>query len=115
MNDKTMVRDLIRTNISQRKQISDKIMPTFFLFMALVSIMTTLGIILVLVTDASKFFSAVPLSEIFSTNLAPLSANPSFGILPLITGTIMTTIIAMLVAVPIGLAAAIYLSQFAPA
>lgn len=115
MNDKTKVRDIIRTNISQRKQISDKLMPTFFLVMALVSIVTTVGIILVLVIDASKFFRAVPLSEVFSTNLAPLSANPSFGILPLITGTIMTTIIAMLVAVPIGLAAAIYLSQFASA
>jgi phosphate transport system permease protein len=42
-----------------------------------------------------------------------LAKNPSFGILPLLNGTIMTTIIAMLVAVPAGLAAAIYLSQFA--
>ena len=55
----------------------------------------------------------ISLKEFFSTNLAPLRANPSFGILPLINGTLFTTGIAMLVAVPIGLTAAIYLSEFA--
>lgn len=113
MEEKTKVREMIRSNISNKKHTSDKIMPGFFLIMASVSVITTLGIILILVMDASKFFSAVPLSEVFSKNLAPLSANPSFGILPLIAGTIMTTIIAMIVAVPVGLAAAIFLSQFA--
>jgi phosphate transport system permease protein len=81
--------------------------------MAFVSVATTFGIIATLVTDAYKFFSVVPLSEVFSTRLAPLNANPSFGILPLITGTVMTTLIAMMVAVPVGLTAAIFLSQFA--
>ncbi|MEL1134557.1 phosphate ABC transporter permease subunit PstC [Desulfitobacterium sp. THU1] len=115
MDDKIKVRDIIRKNISTKRQTSDKVMPSFFLLMASVSVITTLGIIAVLVVDASKFFSAVPLAEVFSTKLAPLSANPSYGILPLITGTLMTTIIAMIVAVPIGLGAAIYLSQFASA
>lgn len=109
----TQVRDKIRSNIAQKKHISDKVMPNFFLLMASLSVLTTLGIVIILVTDASKFFSAVPLIEIFSTELAPLRENPSFGILPLISGTIITTLIAMLVAVPVGLAAAIYLSQFA--
>jgi len=66
-----------------------------------------------LVIDASHFFREVSLSEIFSTNLAPLRAkDPSFGFLPLIMGTITTSIIAMLVAGPIGLMAAMYLSEF---
>ncbi|BAE85906.1 phosphate ABC transporter membrane protein 1 (PhoT family) [Desulfitobacterium sp. LBE] len=113
MEDTTKVRETIRNNIANKKDISDKIMPNIFLLMASISILTTFAIVFILVSDASKFFSAVPLTEIFSTELAPLRKDPSFGILPLLCGTIMTTIIAMLVAVPIGLAAAIFLSQFA--
>jgi len=79
----------------------------------LLSIFTTAGIVITLVTDASKFFSQVPLKEVFSTNLAPLAREPHFGILPLLTGTIMTSIIAMAVAIPAGLGAAIYMSEFA--
>ncbi|MDN5351178.1 MAG: phosphate transport system permease protein [Clostridiales bacterium] len=85
----------------------------FFFITASVSVITTMGIIFTLVADAYKFFLEVPLSEFFSTKLSPLSADPSFGILPLINGTLFTTLIAMLVAVPIGLTAAMYLSEFA--
>lgn len=113
MNDNMKVRDIIDNNITQRKNKLDRIMPKFFFVMASISILTTIGILLTLIVDASKFFAAVPLREIFSTDLAPLNANPSFGILPLINGTIFTTIIAIIVAAPIGLSAAIYLSQFA--
>src|SRR6056297_1714598 len=113
MNDKVEVRDIIHENISNKKNKLEKIMPIFFLGMASISIVTTIGILLTLVIDASKFFAAVPIKEIFSTDLAPLNADPSFGILPLINGTLFTTIIAILVAAPIGLSAAIYLSQFA--
>ena len=113
MDDKTKIRQLIQENVSKKKNTTDKIRPRFFLLMAFVSVAATFGIVATLITDAAKFFSQVPISEVFSTKLAPLNANPSFGILPLITGTIMTTVIAMLVAVPIGLTAAIFLSQFA--
>jgi len=113
MNNNVKVRDIIQDNISNKKNKLDRIMPRFFLIMALISVITTIGILLTLVTDASKFFAAVPIREIFSTDLAPLNANPSFGILPLITGTLFTTVIAILVAAPIGLAAAVYLSQYA--
>lgn len=113
MNDNMKVRDIIDNNITQRKNKLDRIMPKFFFVMASISILTTIGILLTLIVDASKFFAAVPLSEIFSTDLAPLNADPSFGILPLINGTIFTTIIAIIVAAPLGLSAAIYLSQFA--
>ena len=107
------VREMIQTNINNNKNVADKIMPKFLFFTASISILTTIGIVLTLVIDASKFFSSVPFKEVFSTNLAPLSANPSFGILPLINGTIFTTVIAMMVAIPLGLSSAIYLSQFA--
>ncbi len=80
---------------------------------ALISIVTSVGIVLTLVFDASKFFQVVGFREIFSTKLAPLAKEPSFGFLPLITGTLITSLMAMLVAVPIGVTAAIYMSEFA--
>lgn len=107
------VREIIQTNIKNKNYRSDKIMPVFFLGMALISVATTFGIVYTLIFDAAKFFAAVPFREIFSTELSPLSREPKFGMLPLLNGTLMTTIIAMLVAAPVGMAAAIYLSQFA--
>ena len=107
------IRDQIRTNIGKRKNKADRWMPGIFKIMASVSVVTTLGIVMTLITDAVKFFKAVPLSEFFSVKLAPLSNTPSYGILPLINGTLMTTLIAMLVAIPLGLAAAMYMSEFA--
>lgn len=102
--------------VNRRTQWLEKGIPWFFILAASISILTTLGIVMTLVVDASKFFAAVPLREIFSTNLAPLRAeNPSFGFIPLLTGTLITSAIAMMVAVPIGLTAAIYLSEYATA
>ncbi len=113
MDGRTDVRKMIQDNISHKANRVDAVMPKFLLVMASMSVLTTVGIVLTLFFDAFKFFRQVPLSEVFSTDLAPLSADPSFGILPLINGTIFTSLIAMMVAVPIGLAAAVYLSQFA--
>lgn len=99
--------------MKRKRNTTDQIMPVFFLLTASISIFTTAGIILILITDSIKFFSEVSLAEFFSTKLSPLSANPSFGILPLINGTVMTSLIAMSVAIPVGLTAAIFLSEFA--
>lgn len=113
--DKTVnVKKIIKRNVeSSRNRRIEKITPAIFLLAASISILTTIGIVLTLVADAYKFFSKVSLTEIFSTKLAPLGANPTFGILPLINGTIITSIIAMAVAIPVGLTAAIYLSEYA--
>lgn len=91
---------------------ADKLIPGILLLIASISILTSIGIVLTLIVDASHFFREVPFREIFSTNLAPLKENPSFGFLPIIMGTFVTSAIAMLVAIPIGLTAAIYLSEF---
>jgi phosphate transport system permease protein len=115
MERETNVRSQIRTNIGKRKNNVDKIMPRFFFLMASVSVITTLGIVLTLITDAAKFFKEVSIFEFFGTKLAPLAAQPSFGILPLITGTVLSSLIAMLVAIPVGLTAAMYMSEFATA
>nr|WP_207736300.1 phosphate ABC transporter permease subunit PstC [Fusibacter ferrireducens] len=113
MEQRMNVRATIKDNFAKKKQTTDKAMPIFFFVCASVSVITTIGIVLTLITDAYKFFQKVALSDFFSTNLAPLSTEPHFGILPLINGTILTSLIAMAVAVPLGLTAAMYLSEFA--
>ncbi|NLV48870.1 MAG: phosphate ABC transporter permease subunit PstC [Clostridiaceae bacterium] len=86
----------------------------YLLFLAAsLSVLTTVGIVLTLVGDAFLFFRQVPFKEVFSTELAPLRAEPSFGFIPLITGTLITSLIAMMVAAPIGLMTAMYLSEYA--
>ncbi len=108
--------DIVRQKSIKKGQSrwGDRLVPIILLIIASISIVTTIGIVVTLIVDASHFFAAVPLREVFSTELAPLNAkNPRFGFLPLIMGTIVTSAIAMIVAVPVGLSAAIYLSEFA--
>ncbi len=102
-----------RRNFKLKSRKYEKFIPAFFVLAASISIITTVGIVLTLFNDALHFFRAVPLKDVFSTELAPLAAEPKFGFIPLITGTVLTSFIAMLVATPIGLTAAIYMSQFA--
>ncbi len=78
------------------------------------TVLTTLGIILVLLIDSIKFFSEVSIVDFFTdTQWTPLFSEKHFGILPLLTGTLLTTFIAVLVAVPLGLTIAIYLNEYA--
>ncbi|WP_375713319.1 phosphate ABC transporter permease subunit PstC [Allobacillus halotolerans] len=96
------------------KNVFEKIVPTILFLFAAVSVLTTIAILYTLITEAVHFFQRVSLTEFFtSTNLKPLSQNPSFGLLPLLSGTLLSTMIAMVVAGPIGLMAAIYLSEYA--
>ncbi len=86
----------------------------FLFFCAAVSVATTISIVAILLTETIQFLQAVPLTEfLFGTVWAPLFSPPSYGVLPLVTGTIVTSTIAMLVAVPVGLLAAIFLSEYA--
>ena len=113
MDQAARVRKIMQNYIANKSNFANLAMPVFFLMMASISVVTTLGILWTLAFDAYKFFEKVGLVEVFGTKLAPLAAKPSFGILPLINGTLLTTAIAMCVAIPFGLSAAIYLSQFA--
>ncbi|PJF46827.1 MAG: phosphate ABC transporter permease subunit PstC [Chloroflexi bacterium] len=81
---------------------------------AALSVVTTFAIVLSLAGDTVAFFREVSVIEYLTGTLwTPLFSNPRFGIWPLITATFMTSAIAMLVAVPFGLAIAVYLSEFA--
>jgi phosphate transport system permease protein len=79
---------------------------------ASLSILTTIGIVYELVKESLLFFSVVPLNEfLLGIRWAPLTGN--FGVLPLVTATLMTTFIGMSIALPLGLFVAIYLSEYA--
>jgi len=81
---------------------------------ALISLLTTTGIVYALVSETIVFFGEVGIGEfLFGTKWTPLFEPASFGVLPLIAGTFATTLIALVVAIPLGLAAAIYLSEYA--
>ncbi len=81
-----------------------------------VSILVTIGILSVLAVETFHFFREVsPLEFLFGTVWTPLFFQKSFGVLPLVAGTLLVSAIAMSVAVPAGLLTAVYLSEYAPA
>jgi phosphate transport system permease protein len=81
---------------------------------AFVSIATTAGIIVVLAVETAAFLREVPLTDfLFGTEWTPLFAIPRFGVLPLVAGTVLVSGVAMLVALPMGLLSAVYLSEYA--
>ncbi len=81
---------------------------------AMLSVATTIGIILSLLDGTRKFLAQVPLPDFLTgTTWTPLFANGSYGVLPILSGTLLITAIAMLVAIPLGLGAALYLSEYA--
>lgn len=80
----------------------------------LLSIATTAGIVLTLLSEAAGFFREVPLREfVLGTNWSPSIEPRSFGVLPLVSGTLMIGALAGLVGVPLGVATAVYLSEYA--
>ena len=98
------------------RAVSERIVHGLLMFCGLVSVFTTFGIIAVLLTESAGFFREVSLRQFFGdTQWTPLFSNKRFGIWPLVSGTFLTTTVALLVAIPLGLLAAIYLSEFARA
>ena len=114
--DTIQVKELINEK-SRWKTVSqwtEKMIPKILFLITAVSIFTTIGIIFTLFSETVEFFKRVPIIEFFTgTVLKPLSQQPEFGVLPLINGTIFSSIIAMLVAGPIGIMTAVFLSEYA--
>lgn len=113
-----------RINPALRARVSVERVFNFCLFAAsLIAILTTIGIVLSLLFETIRFFGKVPLTEfLFDLKWSPQTAlraeqvasTGTFGAVPLFAGTLLITAIAMVVAVPIGLMSAIYLSEYAP-
>ncbi len=98
---------------ARRRWGEDVVKAVLFLAAAL-SVLTTLGILASLLEGTVDFFAEVGVWEYLTgTEWAPLFADPSYGVVPLVTGTLLITALALIVAVPLGLGAAVYLSEYA--
>jgi phosphate transport system permease protein len=96
-------------------KIPEKIIEKLLWISALITIITTIGIIWVLISESFSFFREVSITEFLTdTQWTPLFTQKHFGILPLITGTLLTTVVAIAVALPVGLTIAVYLNEYAP-
>ncbi|NJH82234.1 phosphate ABC transporter permease subunit PstC [Staphylococcus hyicus] len=114
MKSQHNVREMIQNKSNIGSSKSDKIMPIILAAIAAISILTTVGIVVTLLTETITFFTKVPMSKFFlETDWNPFSSNPKYGIWALILGTLKITAIATIFAVPVGLGAAIYLSEYA--
>ncbi len=103
-----------RTALHERRRLTERLVGAVLFACAIVSLITTVGIILVLIVETAGFFQEVSLRDFFAdTQWTPLFAKKHFGIWALVAGTALTSAIAVFTAVPLGLLAAAYLSEFA--
>src|SRR5687768_3980172 len=97
-----------------KRRTGERLIKSALLACGVLSIVTTIGIILSLLFETVEFFREVPfLDYLTGKNWAPTFRPPSFGVLPLVSATLLVAAIAVVVATPIGLGAAIYLSEYA--
>jgi phosphate transport system permease protein len=96
------------------RKMRDRCVEALLVASGLVAVFTTLAIVVILLVESSAFFEHVSLKEFLTDTMwTPLFADAHYGIAPLVAGTLTTTIVALLVAVPLGTMIAIYLSEFA--
>lgn len=97
-----------------RRNIKERVIEFILMLAALSAVATTFAIVAILLTESLGFFKTVSIVDFFTdTEWTPLFEDAHYGIMPLISGTLTTSFIALLVAIPIGTIAAIYLSEFA--
>ncbi len=114
-------RRLVSLDLRARNQV-ESVINVIMIVASTIAILTTIGIVLSLLFEAMRFFARVPLTEfLFGLEWSPQTAlraeqvgsSGAFGAVPLFAGTLLITVIAMLVAAPIGLFSAIYMSEYA--
>jgi phosphate transport system permease protein len=95
--------------------IRERLIESVLFLAALVSVFTTVGIVYILVKESVVFFSQVPMTKFLTdTQWTPLFDDAHFGIMVLLSGTLTSSVVALLIAIPLGTIIAIYLSEFAP-
>ncbi|MGH3385137.1 MAG: phosphate ABC transporter permease subunit PstC [Nocardioidaceae bacterium] len=103
-----------RLDLTHKVRPGEAVIKGLLRLAAAASVLTTVGIVVSLIRPAVDFFRAVPVTEFLTgTSWSPNLAPQSFGVLPLVGGTLVTTVIGLLIAVPLGLGAAMYLSEYA--
>lgn len=108
-----LVSDRLRKKAS--RHLKERAIEALLFGAALVSVFTTLAIIYILLSESWKFFEKVPIRDfLLDTQWTPLFSEAHYGIMVLLSGTITVAVVALCVAIPLGLTIAIYLSEFAP-
>lgn len=103
-----------RLAYSARRHAGERVIEFILMSAALVAVATTVGIVFILVKESLSFFATVPVWEFLTdTQWTPLFSDAHFGIVVLLTGTLVSSAIALSVAIPLGTIIAIYLSEFA--
>lgn len=111
-NSSSVERDDLRIRVTRR--LKEESIKGILALSALLSIFTTFSIIIVLFKESLTFFDHIGILEfLLGTNWSPLHEPRSFGVLPLVSGTLLIVIGSALIAIPMGLASAIYLSEYA--
>jgi phosphate transport system permease protein len=112
-----MPETFVSDRLSRRKSrhIKERFIEFILFLAACVSVATTVGIVLILFRESFIFFQTVPLWDFLTDKQwTPLFSDAHYGILPLLSGTMVSSMVALLVAIPLGTIIAIYLSEFAP-
>ena len=119
-NAATMLNNITELAISPRlaknirRNVKERLIVVILMLAALSAVFTTFAIVAILLYESFGFFETVSLVEFFTgTEWTPLFEDAHYGIMPLVAGTLTTSLVALAVAVPIGTIAAIYLSEFA--
>jgi phosphate transport system permease protein len=99
----------------QARHAKERVIESILFLAAFVSVATTVGIVVILLKESLDFFQHVSLWDFLTdTQWTPLFADAHYGIVPLLSGTLVSSAVALLVAIPLGTIIAIYLSEFAP-
>jgi phosphate transport system permease protein len=110
--DEDIKRALLATTSSR---FSERVIGAILAASGLLSVLTTVGIVFILFEEALQFFADVSVVDfLFGTEWTALFQNGSYGVLPLVSATVTISLLSMVVAIPIGLLSAIYLSEYAP-
>ncbi len=115
--EENQVTDIAERDFTKKRvRLGERAIEGLLFAAAAFAVVIVIGIIYVVVSESVKFFAQVSVIEFLtSTVWTPTFDNPQYGIAPLLTGTFMSTLVALAVAVPLGLLVAVYLSEFAPA
>ena len=99
----------------RRRMVVERLVHAVLFACAALSVLTTVGIVVTLLGETIQFFGEVPVLDFLTgTRWTPLFASQHFGVLPLVNGTLAVAVVALAVAVTIGLLTAVFLSEYAP-
>lgn len=116
MTTSSAIEDDLTVDLQRRPHHGERLIFGWLWLCAALSVLVTFGIVVALIGPAIEFFRVVPLSRFFSTEeWAPTFQPPGFGVLRIVAGTLNVTFWALIIALPCGLGAAIYLSEYAGA